>query len=159
MNQASLRAHLGRALSWGDAHVTMEAAVDGFPTELRGTRPAGLPYSAWELLEHMRLTQRDILHFCRDPDYRAPAWPEAYWPEPDPTPSDGVWQATLDGYHADREELIALAGDPAVELGSRVPAGDGQSYLREILLVIDHTAYHLGQLVLLRRLLGTWPSA
>ena len=122
-------------------------------------RPAGLPYSPWELLEHLRITQRDILDFCRDPGYSERKWPDDYWPTPDEPPTPEAWERSVAGFREDRDALMKLAGDPAVDLFSRIPHGSGQTYLREILLVADHNAYHLGEIVAVRRLLGAWPSS
>jgi uncharacterized damage-inducible protein DinB len=145
-----------RLLDWQDAHAGFEAVVEGVPLHLQGMRPEGLPHTAWQLLEHMRITQRDILDFCRDPQYEELAWPEGYWPPTDaPTAADG-WEQSAEGFRRDRAALKHLAGDPAVDVFATIPHGTGQTYLREILLVADHNAYHLGQLVLLRRQLGIW---
>jgi hypothetical protein len=151
-----LRDMLARLLAWEDAHVGFEAAVDGLAPDLRGTRPPGLPHSAWELVEHMRLAQHDILDFCRNPEYRELEWPADYWPAAPAPPSASAWDESLARYREDREALQALAGDAAVDPHARIPHGTGQTYLRELLLVADHTAYHVGQLVLVRQLLGAW---
>lgn len=159
MSTDPLRDHLARALDWQDAHASFDAAVDGLPTELRGVRPDGLPHSAWELLEHMRLAQRDILDFCRDSDYTEARWPEDYWPT-SPTPDrEDAWDESVAAFRADREELKAMAANPDLDLYAAIPHGTGQTYLREVLLAVDHTSYHVGQLVLVRRLLGAWTSA
>jgi hypothetical protein len=155
---AALREHLVRLLTWRDAHADFDAAVTGMPPDQMGVRPTGLPYSPWELLEHMRIAQRDILDFCRDPEYTAPKWPDDYWP-PSPAPPDGgAWAASVAAFKADRDAMKQLAADPATDLFATIPHGEGQTYLREILLVADHTAYHVGQLVIARRLLGTWET-
>jgi hypothetical protein len=155
-NDAPLRELLGRMLSWEDAHVGLEAAVDDFPVELRGRQPEGLPYSGWQLLEHLRITQHDILDFCVNPDYEEIEWPSAYWPSSPAPPSDEAWEESIAQFLRDREALQKLAADTTIELGSRIPHGSGQTYLRELILVADHTSYHVGQLVLVRRLLGSW---
>jgi uncharacterized damage-inducible protein DinB len=159
MPDAALRDHLLRLLDWRDAHAGFDAAVDGLPGELRGVQPEGLPYSAWQMLEHLRLTQRDILDFCRNPDYAEPAWPDDYWPASAAPPTDAAWDESIRAFRADRDALKALATDGAVDLFAKIPHGTGQTYLRELLLASDHTAYHVGQLVVLRRLLGAWPAA
>jgi uncharacterized damage-inducible protein DinB len=151
-----LRSHLIKILDWGDAHVDFESAVEGIPADLRGERPVGLPYSPWELLEHMRRTQRDILDFCRDPAYKQPEWPDDYWPGTARPPSAEAWEESLDAFRADRQALKGLTADPKLDLFDEVPQGDGQTYLREVLLVADHNSYHLGELVAVRRLLGAW---
>jgi uncharacterized damage-inducible protein DinB len=159
MADAALRHHLLRLLDWRDAHAGFDAAVDGLPGEFRGAQPEGLPYSAWQLLEHLRLTQRDILDFCRNPEYAEPVWPDDYWPASSAPPTADAWDESIRGFRADRDALKALATDPDVDLFAEIPHGGGQTYVRELLLVADHTAYHVGQLVMLRRLLGAWPAA
>lgn len=153
-----LREHLARVLAWRDAHVGFDDAVRDVPPGLRGVRPDGFPHSPWELLEHLRFTQRDLLDFCRDPEYRAPAWPDQYWPAEPAPPGPDAWDASVAAFGADREALRRLALDPAVDLMAAIPHGTGQTYLREILLAADHNAYHLGQLIAARRLLGIWPA-
>jgi uncharacterized damage-inducible protein DinB len=153
-----IRQHLVRLLQWEDAHTSFDGAVADFPAHLRGRRPDGFPHSAWELVEHLRVTQRDILDFCLPGAYRERDWPAGYWPETEAPPSEEVWDATISAYRADRDALAAIAADPDVDLTQVVPHGTDQTYLREILLVADHNAYHVGQLVLLRRALGIWPA-
>jgi hypothetical protein len=152
----ALRDHLARALAWGEAHLSLEDAVGDLPADLRGRTPEGLPYSPWQLLEHIRITQHDIVDFCRNPAYEEMTWPDDYWPEAAKPPSAGAWDESVRRFREDRAALEALARDPAVDLAARIPHGSGQTYLREILLVIDHTAYHLGELIVVRRLLGAW---
>src|SRR5687767_6053982 len=127
------------------------------PEGQRGQRPEGAPHSPWELVEHLRITQRDILDFCRDPEYHELAWPEDYWPGDLAPPTPPAWDESLAAFQRDREALAALAADPEVDLFAPIPWGSGQTCLRELLLAADHTAHHLGQLVLVRRLLGSWP--
>lgn len=153
-----LRSLLARALDWRDAHVDFDAAVEGIPPALRGVRPEGLPHSAWELVEHMRRTQGDILDFCVNPAYAERRWPDEYWPEDQEPGTDSEWAESVAGFRADRESLKQLAQRPGIDLFASVPQGEGQTYLRELLLVVDHTSYHVGQLVLVRRALGIWPS-
>jgi hypothetical protein len=155
-NDAALRAHLRKLLAWGDAHVDYDRAVAGLAPELRGQRPGGLPYSPWELLEHLRITQHDILDFCRNPNYTELHWPDDYWPRSAAPPSDSAWEDSVRGFLEDRAALQALAADRSVDLLAAIPHGDGQTYLREILLAADHTSYHVGQLIIVRRLLGIW---
>jgi hypothetical protein len=152
----SLRDHLLRLLDWRDAHADFDAAVADLPPDRAGVRPAGLPYSPWELLEHLRICQRDILDFCRDPAYAEKKWPDDYWPSDPAPPSPGAWDASAAAFRADREAMKQLVADPAVDLFATIPHGQGQTYLREALLVADHNAYHLGQLIVVRRLLGAW---
>ena len=153
-----LREHLARALGWADAHMSLDDAVADLPAPLRGRKPKGLPYSPWQLLEHIRITQWDILDFCRNPKYEEIAWPDAYWPKSPTPPSDDAWEASVARIREDRAALEALVRDESIDLAARIPHGTGQTYLREILLVIDHTAYHMGELIVVRRLLGAWPS-
>ena len=151
-----IREALARALEWEDAHTGFEAAVAGLARELRGRTPPGFPHSVWQLAEHLRLAQRDILEFCCDPEYLEREWPKDYWPPDAAPPDDSVWEARLAAVRADRAALIHLVRDSARSLIAPIPHGDGQMLLREILLVIDHNAYHVGQIVAVRRALGAW---
>jgi uncharacterized damage-inducible protein DinB len=160
MSESSLaiRDHLARVLDWDEAHVTFDRAVEGIPADRRGGRAAGLEHSPWQLVEHIRIAQQDILDFCVNAGYaHAMRWPEDYWP-PEPAPADPqAWTDSLAAYARDREALKRLARDVA-DLAAPVPTGTGtQTYLRAILLTADHTAYHVGQLVAVRRALGIWP--
>jgi uncharacterized damage-inducible protein DinB len=152
----SLRTQLGRILDWEDAHAGFDAAVRDVPARARGVVPPGLPHSAWQLLEHLRRCQKDILDFCVDPAYVEPRSMDEYWPRSAAPPDDGAWDESIAAFQRDRAALLALALDPDVDLFARVPQGTGQTFLRELLLVADHNAYHVGQLVLVRRLLGNW---
>jgi hypothetical protein len=154
---AALRDQLARALGWEEAHVSFESAVADFPAALRGTAPAGLPYSAWQLIEHLRIAQHDILDFCRNPNYQEMSWPDDYWPTSPAPPSSAAWDASVRMFGEDRAALQELARDPAVNLETTIPHGTGQTYLRELLLAADHAAYHVGELIVVRRLLGAWP--
>ncbi|MBW3630793.1 MAG: DinB family protein [Gemmatimonadetes bacterium] len=158
MSDETLRPYLVRLLGWRDAHVDFAAAVHGIPHALRGSRPSGLPYSPWELLEHLRFTQRDILDFCRNPSYIEPGWPAEYWPASAEPPTPEAWDAAVARFNEDLEALKRLAEDTTIDLFDAVPQGTGQTYLRELLLVADHNAYHVGELVAVRRLLNAWPS-
>lgn len=157
VSEAALRRELAHALDWHEAHATFDAAVTDLAPALRGRVPAGLPYSAWQLVEHIRRAQADILEFCTSADYDEKEWPKDYWPELAEPPSPDAWDESIAAVRRDRKALAALVTDSKTNLTTRVPNGDGQSYLREVLLVIDHTAYHVGELVVLRRLLGAWP--
>jgi uncharacterized damage-inducible protein DinB len=154
----ALRAQLVRLLTWHDAHVDFDRAVEGLPAALRGRRPRGVAWSAWELVEHLRLAQRDILDFCLNPNYAAQAWPDDYWPGRPAPPKARAWAASIAAFHRDLAALVALARDPATDLFARIPHGSGQTILRELLLVADHNAYHVGQIVAVRRTLGCWPG-
>lgn len=158
MSDKALRKHLVKLLTWQDAHAPFEAAVKGMPAELRGVQPPSLPYSAWQLLEHLRLAQFDILDFCRNPAYQEREWPAGYWPDGSVPPTPTAWDESVAAFLRDRGELAKLAEDPDVDLFAKIPHGTGQTYLRELLLVADHNAYHVGELVAVRRLLGAWPA-
>jgi len=157
ITETTLRGLLARLLEWEDAHVGFDAVVAGIPPAQRGMQAAGLPYSPWQLLEHLRIAQADILDFCVNTDYREMAWPDDYWPASPAPPSDEAWDESVRRVREDRQALQRLAADPAIDLDAKIPHGTGQTYLRELLLVADHNAYHVGQLVLVRRLLGSWP--
>jgi len=156
---AALRKHLLELLTWGDAHVSFDDAVKGIPAGVRGIQPHGIPYSLWQLLEHIRLAQRDILEFCVDPGYRARVWPDDYWPKSPIPPNAGAWSRSVTAVRADRDALIRLLSNEDVDLFSEIPHGQGQTYFRELVLVADHGAFHVGQIVLLRRLLGVWHAS
>jgi uncharacterized damage-inducible protein DinB len=153
--EGAVRAQLASVLDWGDAHVTFDASVKGIPLRLRGVRPTGLPHSAWELVEHIRLAQADILEFCRRARYKEKKWPEDYWPA-SPRPSAAAWTRSLAGFRRDRRTLQRLTLDRRLDLTRKIPRGSGQTYLREVLLVADHTAHHVGQIIDVRRALGIW---
>jgi uncharacterized damage-inducible protein DinB len=149
---------VGKLLAWEDAHVGFEAAVAGIPPKLRGVRPPGAPHSAWEIVEHLRLAQLDILDFCINPHYEEKKWPDDYWPSSAAPPSKAAWEASIAQSLRDRQTLQKLAANPKIKLTARIPHGSGQTYLRELVLVADHAAYHVGQLVLVRQLLGIWKA-
>lgn len=153
-NEKALREQLVRLLDWDSAHARFNDAVKDFPAELRGTRPAGAPHSAWELLEHLRITLWDILEFSRDAKHVSPEWPSGYWPSTAAPPAETAWDESADAYRRDLKALADLAADEAIDLYARIPHGDGQTILREIVLAADHNAYHVGQLMLVRRTLG-----
>jgi DinB superfamily len=156
--QVELRKQLVALLHGGQAHATFDDAVKSFPEDLRGTVPSSLPYSAWQLLEHLRITQRDILNFSAPPTggYHPIQWPDEYWPKsPQPTSSQ-AWDHSIAEIHSDLKHFIALVENASVDLYKPFRWGDGQNLLREALLVADHTSYHLGELIVLRRLLGAW---
>lgn len=155
MNDSAVRDQLARILDWGDAHVTFDKAVEGIPPELRGCRPEGMPHSPWELVEHIRIAQRDILEFCVNPAYKEMKWPDDYWPPPSAQPTAAEWEQSLSDFRADCEAFKKLAAE--ADLLARIPHGTGQTIFREILLIADHTAYHVGQLVLVRQALRAWP--
>ena len=153
-----VRPSLARLLDWEDAHAGFDKVVSGLPPDLQGKVAPGLPYSAWQLLEHLRIAQEDILQFCIDPEYQERSWPKDYWPKAAAPPSPAAWDRSVAEFRRDREALKRLALNTEIDLTAKVPAGTDQTYLRELLLVADHTAYHLGQLVVVRRALGAWPG-
>jgi hypothetical protein len=155
-DETALRKQIARTLDWEDAHAGFDAAVEGLPPELRGMAPPGLPYSPWQLVEHIRRTQADILEFCQPAGYQKKEWPKDYWPDGASPPSPKAWDESIAAVRRDRKALAALTVDGKVDLTAPVPSGTGQTYLREILLVADHTAYHVGELIVVRRLLGAW---
>jgi uncharacterized damage-inducible protein DinB len=155
----SIRAAIARLLDWEDAHASFDKVVSGLPPKLQGQVPPKLPYSPWQLLEHLRITQHDILDFCVNPGYEELDWPADYWPKTPAPPSPGDWDQSVAAFRKDREALQQLALNPKIDLMGRVPAGKDQTYLRELLLVADHTAYHLGEMVVARRALGAWTTA
>jgi hypothetical protein len=156
MNETALREQVRKALGWGEAHMDWKNALAGIPAEERGKRPAGTPHSLWELLEHARIAQSDILEFSRNPKHASPDFPSGYWPKSAAPPSDAAWEKSIDDFFRDMEEMGKLVTDPNTDLSAPIPHGSGQTILREALLVADHNAYHLGQFVLVRRLLGNW---
>lgn len=154
MTDQAVRELLANLLSWEDAHAGFDAAVDGIPEEFRGKRAGG--HSPWELIEHIRIAQHDILDFSRHKDHHEMQWPKEYWPKSPAPSSTGEWEASIEAFRKDRDGLRELALDRTVDLTAPIPHGSGQTYLREILLAADHTAYHVGQLILARQLLGIW---
>ncbi len=154
---SEIRDIIARALEWDEAHCGYDRATGGLDPALRGRAPAGLPYTAWQLVEHLRITQSDILDFCRNPDHEERSWPDDYWPPAAAPPSDAAWIESLAAFTRDRAALQGLARDSGIDLAARIPHGEGQTYGRELLLAADHAAYHLGELVVVRRLLDAWP--
>lgn len=155
-NDASLREHLINLLTKGHAHVTFEDAVKNLPVELRGKRPKGVEHSPWEILEHLRIAQWDILEFSRDAKHKSPDWPRGYWPKSPAPPDAKAWDKCVRAFRRDLKAMCALVSDEKTDLYAKIPYGDGQTILREALLTADHNAYHLGEMVLVRRLLGAW---
>jgi DinB superfamily len=154
--EKSLREHLLALLRGADAHLDFEKTIADFPPELQGRQPAGLPHSAWQLLEHMRIAQWDIVEFSGNPKHVSPEFPSGYWPKSETPPGPESWGESVAGIRRDLKRMEKLVSDPKTDLYARIPHGDGQTVLREALLVADHNAYHLGQLLLVRRLLGAW---
>ena len=152
----SLREHLLYVLRGGGAHVHFDKAVADMPPDLCGRTVPPVPYSPWQLLEHMRIAQWDIMQFSRDSKHVSPEWPDGYWPSGDAPSDGGAWDVAVEAFRTDLAAMCELVADPATDLFARIPHGDRQTILREALLVADHNAYHLGQLVVVRRLLGCW---
>ncbi len=152
----SLREHLIYLLKDGGAHANFESAVAGIPEPIRGKRPEGVAHSPWEVLEHMRIAQEDILEFMRNPKHVSPDFPAGYWPKTPAPPTEQAWDKSLAAFRKDFEAIVKLVENPATDLFAQVKPEEQQTTLREILLVGDHNAYHLGELILLRRLLGAW---
>ena len=155
-NDQSLRKHLVAQLDGGHAYATFDKIIANFPPKLRGEMPKGLPHSAWMLLEHLRIAQRDILDFSRDPNYVAPKWPEDYWPQNPSLPSRTAWDKSVKAFQDDLNAMKKLVSNPKTDLFAKIAWGDGQTILREALLIADHNAHHLGQMIDVRRLLGIW---
>ena len=154
-NAKTLRKHLVELLGKGHAHADFDAAIAGLPAKARGAKVKGAPHTAWQLLEHMRLAQWDILEFSRDAKHVSPDFPSGYWPRTK-TPPKGAWEKSVRAFRSDLRAMQRLVANPRTDLFARIPHGHGQTVLREALLVADHNAYHLGQLVMLRRLLSVW---
>ncbi len=151
-----LRSHVLELLRGGHAHVNLETTLKGLPAKLRGKKPKGAEHTLWQLLEHIRIGQWDILEFSRNPKHVSPAWPKGYWPATETPPSASAWNKSLRRVREDLKSMEKLVASQKTDLLAKIPHGDGQTVLREALLLADHNAYHVGQMVLLRRLLGEW---
>jgi hypothetical protein len=154
----ALRAHVVYLLADGGAHAKFDEVIAGIPPKLRGEKPDGVPHSLWMLLEHMRIAQWDILEFSRNANHVSPKWPEGYWPRTEALPNLAAWNASIKKFRQDLKAMQDLVRNPKTNLFARIAWGDGQTILREALLVADHNAYHLGQMLDVRRLLGAWPE-
>jgi uncharacterized damage-inducible protein DinB len=152
----TLREHLLYLLKGGGAHAKFDDVIKDIPPKLRGQKPSSFPHSAWMLLEHMRIAQWDILEFSRNAQYKSPEWPADYWPKSEAPPNAPAWDASIKNFRTDLKAMQDLVADPKTDLFAKIPWGDGQTILREALLIADHNAYHLGQIVDVRRLLGAW---
>ncbi len=155
-NDKALRQHVVSLLKGGNAHADFDTVLKDVPVNLRGKRPEGAEHSLWEVLEHLRIAQWDILEFSRNPKHKSPDFPEGYWPHTASPPDDAAWDRSIKSFRADLEAMSKLVADESTDLFAKIPHGDGQTVLREALLVADHNAYHLGQAVLLRRPHGAW---
>lgn len=153
-----LRKELIFQVNGGHAHAPLEKVTEKFPLQLQGVVPDGLPYSAWQLLEHIRLSQADMLEFCTSKNYKEKKWPEDYWPKSPAPPNSRAWEASVRRIKDDRAKFIKLLSNPKADLFVPFPWGDGQTLFHEACLIIDHNSYHLGEIVTLRRLLGAWPE-
>jgi hypothetical protein len=153
---ASLRQHLLELLTGGHAHAKFEDAIEGLPAKLRGAKPTNFPHSVWMILEHLRITQWDIQEFSRNQKYESPKWPEGYWPKTEAPPTASAWTKSVEQFQTDLKAMKDLVKNPKTDLFAKIPWGDGQTILREALLVADHNAYHIAQLVDVRRLWGAW---
>lgn len=158
MSDKALRDHLRYLLGGGGAHLSVDDAVADISPEMREAKVDGVPHTPWRLLEHIRIAQWDILEFSRNPRHVSPPHPDGYWPEGDAPPDDEAWGRTVEAFRADLKAMEELVADRATDLFARIPWGDGQTVLREALLVADHNSYHLGQMVVLRRCLRIWPE-
>src|ERR1700677_1063756 len=155
-HDTAVRRQLKEILSWHGAHVDWKSALANLPADKRGVRPAGLPHSAWELLDHARITQQDILDFCTNPKYKSLEWPAEYWPASPAPPNDSAWENAIRNFEKDTQAMGKLIENPATDLFAKIPHGTGQTILREAVLLADHSSYHLGQFVLVLRLLSSW---
>ena len=153
-----VREHIVALLKGGSAHVHFMDAIEGFPEAKRGSYVEGLPHTGWQLLEHVRIAQWDILEFSRNPKHVSPGFPEGYWPKTPGPPDEAAWDKAVAAFQHDLQEMIKFVKNPKTDLYGRIPHGEGQTVLREALLLADHNSYHLGQLVDLRRALGAWPE-
>jgi hypothetical protein len=153
---SDLREQLIALITSSHAHADFDAAIKNLPAELRGKTPKGAGHSPWQLLEHLRIAQWDILEFSRSAGHESPKWPEGYWPATAAPPEDKAWEKSVRAFRRDQKDLCDLVRDPATDLYAKIAHGSGQTILREALLVADHNAYHVGQLILVRRLLGAW---
>ncbi|MDR7555471.1 MAG: DinB family protein [Armatimonadota bacterium] len=152
----ALRRWLRWQLRGGHAHVPFEKAVAGLSSRLRGVKPRGLPYSPWMLLEHLRIAQWDIVEYCLNPGHVSPPWPEGYWPKDPAPPTAGAWTASIAAFQRDLRRMERLVANRAIDLLAPIPHAKRHTYLREVLILIDHNAYHIGQLIVVRRVLGAW---
>lgn len=152
----SLRDHLLELLNSRSAHLDFEKAIANLPAELRGKKAPGQEHTVWQLVEHLRLAQEDILEFSRNPDYKEKKFPDDYWPATEAPPSDEAWSQSVEAFRRDLQAMKDLVADPKTDLFAKIPWGSGQTILREAMLVADHNAYHVGQIVTVRQGLGAW---
>ena len=155
-HEQHLRQNLAYLISGGGAHAKFDDVIKSLPPELRGRKPENFPHSPWMILEHIRIAQWDILEFSRDKKHVSPKWPDEYWPKAEKPPNPTAWNKSVQQFRADQQAMIDLVENPKTDLFAKIPWGDGQTILREALLVADHNAYHLAQIVDVRRMLGAW---
>jgi len=152
------RSIVASSLDWEQAHASLESAIKGLTAEQRGKRPAGFPHSVWELLEHIRITQRDLLDFVQNPEYEEKLqWPKDYWPPNSAPASEKAWNETVAAWRKDRMALERFATGTDIDLTAKIPKGTGQTYLRTVIVAVDHASYHVGQIIAVRQLIGAWP--
>lgn len=156
MNDKNLRKNLVELLRGGSAHVSIKKALDEINPEIRNFRGTPNIHSIYEELEHMRIAQEDILKYTLDKYWNSPEWPDGYWPDNNDSMNDSLWENSYMGFFSDLESMIDLVNDESIDLTQEIPHGDGRTYLREILLVADHNAYHIGKIVDIRKILGDW---
>jgi hypothetical protein len=156
LSEKAVREKLSEFLNWGEAHADWKSALSGIEEGKRGIRPEGIPHSLWDLLEHVRIAQWDIIEFTKNPKYKSPDWPAGYWPKSPAPPDAAAWDKSVKELFKGIKELQKITLDPKVQLDQKIPHGTGQTPLRQILLLADHNAYHLGQFVLVRRALDDW---
>lgn len=147
------------SLAWEQAHATLDNAVKGLSPDLRGQHAPNYPHSIWQLVEHIRITQHDLLEFCANPNYHEPKWPDDYWPASAAPLSEALWEGSLEAIRRDAKALAKFTTDHVATLTEKIPHGTGQTYLRTVLVAVDHTSYHVGQIIAVRRLLGAWPPS
>ena len=154
---SNIRSIVASSLDWDQAHATFDAAVANMPKDLRGKRPDNFPHSAWELVEHIRIAQDDLADFMERADYHQIKWPDDYWPQNPAPPSDAAWDESIAAVIRDREHIKQIATRESIDLTATIPWGEGRTYLRTILVAVDHTSYHVGQIIAVRKLLNAWP--
>ena len=152
-----LREQLIQLLIGRNAHMNFDDAVADFPMDFINRRPPAVPYTPWHIIEHIRIAQWDILEFVRDPNHISPHWPEGYWPHPEATATEFQWKESIDSFKSDLQGVESIVEDEAIDLMAEIPHAPGYTYIREVLLVADHNAYHIGEFSILRQVMGTWP--
>ncbi|MGH7421744.1 MAG: DinB family protein [Candidatus Rokuibacteriota bacterium] len=157
MEKDTVRAEV-RNLVHGPSYMSFDEVVEDFPMNRINTRPPNVPYTPWHLLEHMRIAQRDILEYIEDKNYRPPRWPEDYWPDPAAQADAKAWKKTVAAFRRDRGALEKIAGNARIPLGAPLPHAKQHTYIRELLIASEHNTYHIGELAILRQVMGAWPA-